>query len=54
MAPEPGSQTIVYTRSEGNQTMKFGQIIGTWETFFLRNYRQNMVQKLVPDPVLKN
>ena len=38
-----------------NQTIKFGQLIElTWETFFLKNHSQNMVEKLVPDPFLKN
>ena len=26
----------------------------TWETFFLKNHTQNVVEKLVPDPFLKN
>ena len=26
----------------------------TWETFFLKNHTQNMIEKLVPDPFLKN
>ena len=28
--------------------MKFGQL--TRETFFLKNYTQNVIEKLVPDP----
>ena len=35
--------------------MKFGQLIDlTWETFFLKNHKQNVVEKLVPDSFLKN
>ena len=35
--------------------MKFGQLINvTGETFFLKNHTQNVVEKLVPDPFLKN
>ena len=26
----------------------------TWEMFFLKNHAQNMVEKLFPDPFLKN
>ena len=31
--------------------MKFGHI--TWETFFLKNHTQNVVEKLFPGPFLK-
>ena len=35
--------------------MKFGQLIEvSGEMFFLKNYTQNKVEKLVPDPFLKN
>ena len=44
--------TANISRSKGNQTMKFGQL--TWETFFLKNHTQNVVEKLVQDPFLKN
>ena len=40
--------------SNGNQTMKFGQLNVTWETFFLKNHPQNVMEKLVPEPFLKN
>ena len=39
------------TRKQGNQAMKFGQLI-TWETFFLKNLTQNVVENLDPDPFL--
>ena len=43
------------SRSKGNPTMVFGQLIDmTWEIFFLKNHTQNLVEKLVPDPFLKN
>ena len=52
MTSQPGQQTIVIhifsniSRSKGNETMKFDQLINTIrETFFL---------KLVPNPFLKN
>ena len=32
--------------------MKTGQLI-TWETFFLKNHWQNVVEELFPDPFLK-
>ena len=36
------------SRSKGNQTIKSGQLINvTWETFFLKNHTQNVVEKLV-------
>ena len=35
--------------------MKFGQLINvTWETFFSKNHAQNVVEKLVPGPSMKN
>ena len=45
-----------YLENKGNQAMKFGQLIecNMNETFFLRNHTQNVVEKLVPDPSLKN
>ena len=33
--------------------MKFGQLIETLETFFLKNHSQNVVEKLFLDPFLK-
>ena len=42
-------------RSKGNQTLKFGQLIEyNTRRIFLRNYTQNLEEKLVPDPFLKN
>ena len=42
-------------RSKGNRTEKFGQIIEyNMKTFFLKHYTQNVVEKLVLDPFLKN
>ena len=38
-------------RSKGNQTMKFGQLIGyNIKNTFLQNCTQRMEEKLVPDP----
>ena len=34
--------------------MKFGQLKEYWKSFFLKNYTQNVVEKLFPDPFLKN
>ena len=48
MTSQPGKQTIVIhilpyiSRSKDNEIMKFGQLI------------KNVVEKLVPDPFLKN
>ena len=45
---------------KGNQTMKFGQLIdytmrnNSFFFFFLKNYTQNEVKKLVPDPFQEN
>ena len=39
------------SRSKVNETIKLGQLK---ETFFMRNYTQNVVEKLFPDPVLKS
>ena len=42
------------SRSKGNQTMKFSQLIEcNIIIIFLKNYTQNEVEKLVPDPFLK-
>ena len=56
-----GYQTIVIhilpniSRSKGNQTMKFGQLTEcNMRNVFLENRTQNVVDKLVPDPFLKN
>ena len=42
------------SRSKGNQTTKFGQLIEYNMIFFLKNHTQNMVEKLVPDPFVKS
>ena len=43
------------SRSRGNYTMKFGQLIEyNMKTFFLKNNTQNVVEKLFPDTFLKN
>ena len=43
------------SRSKGNQTMKFGQLMNYNMTkFFWKNHTQNMVEKLVPGSFLKN
>ena len=39
------------SRSKGNQAMKFGQLIITWEIFFLKNHVENEAERLVPDLV---
>ena len=39
------------SRSKGNQTMKFGQLIEyNIRYIFMENHAQNIVEKLVPDP----
>ena len=58
MTSQPGQQTVVIhilpniSRSKGNQTMKFGQLL-EYNMIFLKNHAQNLVEKLVPDPSLK-
>ena len=38
------------SRSKGNQTMNFGQLINiTWEIFFFKNHAENGTGKLVPE-----
>ena len=38
------------SKSKGNQTMKFGQLIDyNMRNIFLKNHTQNVVEKLVPD-----
>ena len=44
---------INISRSKGNQAMKFGHVNMTWETFFLKNHSQNLVENLFPDLFLK-
>ena len=38
------------SRSKGNQTMKFAQL--TW--YNMKNHTKNVVEKLVPNPLIKN
>ena len=42
------------SRSKGNQPMKFGQLIDyNMRNIFLENHAQNVVEKLIPDPLIK-
>ena len=56
MTSQTGKQTIVthilpnISISKGNETIKFDI---TWEIYFLKNYTQNVKEKLVPDLFLK-
>ena len=56
MTLQPGQQTITIhilrniSRTKGNQTMKFSQLIGyNKRTFFSKNNAENEVGRLVPD-----
>ena len=41
------------SRSKGNQTIKFGQLIEyNIRNIYLKNYTQNVVEKVLPDPFL--
>ena len=58
MTSDPGQQTITVhifpdiSRSKGNQTMKFGQVIDiAREKFFFKNHAENEARRLVPDHV---
>ena len=57
MTSQPGREAIVIhilpyiSRRKDNQIMKFAYLIEY--PFFLKNHRQNVVEKLVPDPNLK-
>ena len=55
---QPHKKTIVIhilpNISKGNQTMKFGQLIECNMKNILKNYTQNVVEKLVRKPFLKN
>ena len=43
------------SKSKGNQTMKFGQLIDyNMRNIFLKNHTQNVVEKPFPEPFLKN
>ena len=61
MRSQPGKQTIAIhtllniSRTKGNQTIKFGQLIKyNIRNIFLENHTQNVAEKLFPDPFLKN
>ena len=61
MTSQTGLQTIAIhilpniSRSESNQTMKFGQLIEyNMINLSVKNYTQNVLEKLFPDPYLKN
>ena len=61
MTSQPSYQTIAIhillniSRSKGNQTLIFGQLIEyNMRNFFLRKHPQNVVEKLAPDPFLKS
>ena len=63
MTAQIGNQVITLhifpniLKSKGNQTMKFGQLIDYSMRkvfFFSKSHTQNMLEKLVPDPFLKN
>ena len=60
MTPQPGEKTIAIhilpniCRSKGNSHWNLvSQYNLTWETFFLKNHAQNIVEKLFPDPFLQ-
>ena len=42
------------SRSKGNQTTKTVQLIDSIRENFLENHPQNVVEKLLPDPFLKD
>ena len=61
MMSQPNYQAIAIrilpniSRSKGIQTMKFGQLIEhDIRNIFLKSHTQNVVEKLFPDPFLKN
>ena len=59
MTSQPGLQTItihIFTnmsKSKANQTMKLGQIIESWETFFLKDHKQNLGRESITWPFLQ-
>ena len=61
MTSQTGQQTITIhilpniSRNKGNQTMKFVQLKAyNMRNIFLLIHAQNVVEKLVPDPLIKN
>ena len=62
MTSQPGQETIVIhilpniLRNKGNQPAKFGQLIDydMKNIFFFENHTQSVVEKLDPEPFLKN
>ena len=61
MTSKPGQQGIAIQtlinipRSKGDQIMKFGQLIEyNLRNIFLKNYTQNVAEKLFPDSFLQN
>ena len=61
MTSQPGKQTIAIhtipniSRSKGNQAMKLDQLTEyNMRNIFLKNHIKNVVEKLFPDPFLKN
>ena len=61
MASQSGKQTIAIhmllniSRSKGNKRIKFGQLIEhKMRNIFLKKSYINVVEKLFPDPFLKN
>ena len=58
---QPGKETFAMhilpsiSKSKGNQTMKFGQLINiTWGTFFFKKHTQIVLEILFPGPFLQN
>ena len=60
MTSQTGQQIITIhilsniSRIKSNQTMKFGNLIEYNRILFLKNHTQNVVEKLVSDPSIKN
>ena len=61
ISSQPGYQTIVIyilsniLRNKGNQTMKFGELIGyNMRILFLEKSYTEYIEETIPDPFLKN
>ena len=56
MTPQTRQQVItILIGSNDNQTIKFGQLIEyNKKYFFLENRTQNLIEKVFPDPFIKN